>query len=156
MNLDTWLARLHDRTPHYNDVIMGAIAPQITSPTIVYSSVYSGADQKKHQSSASVAFVWGIHRWPVDSPHKWPVTWKMFPFDDVIMCVADPTMTTKWHAPHDRVHTLRVSKLSFLARWILMHYLSWTCCWYDLDFYNAFTVEMTHIMCRLCYIKNMT
>ena len=42
-------------------------------------------DQRKHQSSASLAFVWGIHRWPVNSPHKWPVTRKMFPFDDVIM-----------------------------------------------------------------------
>ena len=64
---------------------MGAIASQITSLTIVYASVYSGADQSKHQSSASLAFVWGIHRGPVNSPQKWPVTRKMFPFDDVIM-----------------------------------------------------------------------
>ena len=70
---------------HYNDVIMGAIASQITSLTIVYSTVYSDADQRKHQSSASLAFVWGIHRGPVNSPHKWPVTLTMFPFDDVIM-----------------------------------------------------------------------
>ena len=71
---------------HYNDVIMGAIASQITSLTIVHSIVYSDADQRKHQSSASLAFVRGIHRGPVNSPHKWPVTWKMFPSDDVIMC----------------------------------------------------------------------
>ena len=64
---------------------MGAIASQITSLTIVYSIVYSGTD-KKHQSSASLAFVWGIHRGPGNSPHKWPVTRKMFPFDDIIMC----------------------------------------------------------------------
>ena len=70
---------------HYGDVIMGAIASQITSLTIVYSIVYS-ADQRKHQSSASLAFVWGIHRGSVNSPHKWPVTRNMFPFDDVIMC----------------------------------------------------------------------
>ena len=70
---------------HYNDVIMGRMASQITSLTIVYSTVYSDADQRKHQSSASLAFVRGIHRWPVNSPHKWPVTRKMFPFDDVIM-----------------------------------------------------------------------
>ena len=70
---------------HYNDVIMGAIASQITSLTIVYSAVYSGADQRKHKSSASLAFVRGIHRWPVNSPHKGPVRRKMFPFDDVIM-----------------------------------------------------------------------
>ena len=70
---------------HYNDVIMGLMASQINSLMIVYSSVYSGTDQRKHQSSTSLAFVWGTHRWPVNSPHKGPVTWKMFPFDDVIM-----------------------------------------------------------------------
>ena len=70
---------------HYNYVIMCAMASQITSLTIVYSTVYSGADQRKHQSSASLAFVRGIHRRPVNSPQKWPVTRKMFPFDDVIM-----------------------------------------------------------------------
>ena len=53
--------------------------------TSVYSTVYSGADQRKYQSSASLAFVRGIHRWPVNSPHKGPVTRKMFPFDNVIM-----------------------------------------------------------------------
>ena len=64
---------------------MGAKASQITSLTIVYSTVYSDADQRKHQSSASLAFVRGIHRGPVNSPHKWPVTRKIIPFDDVIM-----------------------------------------------------------------------
>ena len=63
----------------------GRDGSQINSLTIVYSTVYSGADQRKHQSSASLAFVRGIHRWPVNSPYKWPVTRKMFPFDDVIM-----------------------------------------------------------------------
>ena len=66
---------------------MGAMASQITSLAIIYSTVYSDADQRKHQSSASLAFVRGIHRGPVNSPHKWPVTWKMFPFDDVIMTI---------------------------------------------------------------------
>ena len=70
---------------HYGDVLMGTIVSQITSLTIVYSTVYSDADQRKHLSTASLAFVWGIHRGPVNSPHKWPVTRKMFPFDDVIM-----------------------------------------------------------------------
>ena len=64
---------------------MGATASQITSLMIVYSTVYSDADQRKHQSSASLAFVRGIHRGPVKSPHKRPVKRKMFPFDDVIM-----------------------------------------------------------------------
>ena len=60
------------------------MASQISSLTIVYSTVYSGADERKHQSSTSLAFVRGIHRWPVNSPHKGQVTRKMFPFDDVI------------------------------------------------------------------------
>ena len=70
---------------HYSDVILGTMAFQITSLTIVNSTVYSGADQRKHQSSASLAFVRGIYWWPVNSPHKGPVTRKMFPFDDVTM-----------------------------------------------------------------------
>ena len=72
---------------HYSDVIMDTMASTITSRTIVYSTINSGADQRKHQnqSSASLAFVRGIHRWPVNSPHKGPVTRKMFSFDDVIM-----------------------------------------------------------------------
>ena len=70
---------------HYDDVIMTMLASQITSLTVVYSIVYSGVNQRKHQSSASLAFVWEIHRGPVNFPHKWPVTRKMFPFDDVIM-----------------------------------------------------------------------
>ena len=65
---------------------MSSMASQITSPTIIYSAVYSGADHRKHQSSASLAFVRGIHLRPVNSPHKGPATRKMFPFDDVIMC----------------------------------------------------------------------
>ena len=64
---------------------MSTMASQITSLTIVYSAVYSGRDQRKHQSSASLAIVRGIHRWPVNSPHKWPVTRNILPFDDVIM-----------------------------------------------------------------------
>ena len=60
------------KVSHYGDVIMSVNASKITSLTIVYSSIYSGADQIKHQSSASLAFVRGIHR---------RVTRKMFPFD---------------------------------------------------------------------------
>ena len=70
---------------YYSDIIMGTMASQITSLTIVYSIVYSGADQRKHQSSVLLAFVRGIHRWPVNSLHKWPVMWKMFSFDDIVM-----------------------------------------------------------------------
>ena len=70
---------------HYNDVIMSMRASQITSVLSVYSNACSGADQRKHQNSASLAFVRGIHQALVNSPHEGPVTWKMFPFDDVIM-----------------------------------------------------------------------
>ena len=73
------------RKYHYNDVIMSAIAFQITSLTIVFSTIYSDADQRTHLSSASLAFVRGIHRGMVNSSHKGPVTRKMFPFDVVIM-----------------------------------------------------------------------
>ena len=69
---------------HYSNVIMSAMASQITSLISVYSTV-SGADKIKLESSAPLAFVRGIHRRPVNSPHKWPVTRKRFPFDDVIM-----------------------------------------------------------------------
>ena len=79
---------------HYNDVIMSAIVSQINSVSIVCSTVGSGADQRKPRSSASLAFVWGIHWWPVNSPHKGPVTRKIFPFDDVIIFSPAPTTTT--------------------------------------------------------------
>ena len=65
-------------------MILSAMASQITSISIVYSTVCSGADERK-QSSASLAFVSGIYRWPVISPHKGPVKRKMFPFDDVMI-----------------------------------------------------------------------
>ena len=88
---------LRNIASHYGDVIMGAVASQITSLTIVYSTVYSGPDQRKYQSSASLAFVQGILRWPVNSSHKWPVTRKMFPFDDAIMWRWYQYNTEKFH-----------------------------------------------------------
>ena len=72
-------------TTHYNDVIIGAIASQIASLAIVYSTVYSGWDHRKYKISASLAFVCGIHRDRWIPRRKRPVTRKMFPFDDVIM-----------------------------------------------------------------------
>ena len=71
--------------PHFNAVIMGTVASQDIGVSIVYPTVCSGAHQRKHQSSASLAFVRGIHQWPTNSPHKGIVTREMFPFDDVIM-----------------------------------------------------------------------
>ena len=101
-----WYAYKRVTNLHYSDVIMGTVASQITSLTIVYSTVYSGAAQRKHQSSASLAFVWGIHRWPVDSPYKWPVTRKMFPFDDVIMSFGRP-----WHPSGGILQSMRLITL---------------------------------------------
>ena len=98
-----------EREGHYGDLIMGAMASQITTHTIFYSTAYSGADQRKHQSSASLAFVRGIHRWPVNSPHphKRPVTRNMFPFDDVIMiygdCGPQTTLRTTPGSLHNRL-----------------------------------------------------
>ena len=108
---------IHTTFNHHSDVIMGAMASLITSLTIVYSPVHSGADQRKHQSSAPLAFVRGIHRWSVNSPHKWPVTRKIFPFDDVIM----------WNSSYVILHCLSHSKTitpftTFdLSVWILYH-----------------------------------
>ena len=92
---------------HYIDIIMGVMAPQITSLMIVYSTVYSGADQRKHQSSASLAFVRGIYRGPVNSPHKWPATQKIVPFD-VIMIIDT--------APSNNKH-----------KWLLICRILWIC-----------------------------
>ena len=69
----------------YSHVIISTVGFQITGVSIVCPIFCWDADQRKHQSSASPDFVRGIHRWPVDSPHKEPVTRKMLPFDDVIL-----------------------------------------------------------------------
>ena len=106
---------------HYDDVIMDAMASQTTSLTVVYSSIYSGADQRKHQSSTSLTFVRGIHRWPVNSPHKGPVTQKMFPFDDVIMM--------PWGISHLGQHWF---SQCFLTCWVTNHCLNqWWVIIYD-------------------------
>ena len=70
---------------HYNHVTMTAMASQITGVSSVCSTLGSAMDQRRHQSSASLAFVRGIHPWLVNFPHKRPVTRKMFPLDDIFM-----------------------------------------------------------------------
>ena len=85
MNLCTLTYISHLRSYRCKIITMRAMASQITRIMIVYWTVYSGADQRKHQSSTSLAFVRGLHRSPVNSPHKGPVTRKMFPFDDVMI-----------------------------------------------------------------------
>ena len=97
---------------HYDDVIMTMLASQITSLMVVYSIVYLGVNQRKHQSSASLALVREIHRGPVNFPHKWPVTRKMFPLDDVIMERGRTIYVcrhTKNHTPSPASATLKVT-----------------------------------------------
>ena len=93
---------------------MSEMASHVTSISIVWSNVSSDADQRKHQSSASLAFVWGIHRLLVNSPHKSPVTRKMFPFDDVIMCTLDFKQLGLQYVPPDtNSHVCNLEKLTF-------------------------------------------
>ena len=100
----TYNSRVHDDMNlfplpyqyHYDDVRMGAIASQITSLTIVYSTVYSDADKKTSKLRVTGLCV-GNSPGEVTSPHKGPVTRKMFPFDDVIM-------TLSIYGPEDPVH----------------------------------------------------
>ena len=115
---------------------MGAMSSEITSLTIVYSTVYSGTDQRKHQSSASLAFVRGIHRSPVNSPHKWPVTRKMFPFDDVICTLKQPSQAGDDHIARYRRLTSPVDTVILMYHngrmiiCILNLYLVSITCWY--------------------------
>ena len=108
-----------------------------------------GCRTKKHQSSASLAFVRGIHREPVNSTHKWPVTRKMFPFDDGIMGKLDsgkfrenknatyswsffthtPTSissfasSTKWQFSNTGERVLKQSKIRINFHWIVYMYI---------------------------------
>ena len=93
---------------HCNDVTMSSIASQITSLTVVYSTVYSDADQRKHQSFASLAFVWGIHRDRWIPRTQGQLRGKMFPLYDVIMT---PPYC------HDEVWTWK----SFQCFWSFVH-----------------------------------
>ena len=86
LSIEFCLARKCDYH-HYSDLIMSAIGSEITGVLIICLIVCPGTDQRKQQSSALLAFVRGIHRWPVNSPHKGPVMREIFPFDDVIMII---------------------------------------------------------------------
>ena len=100
-----------------NDVIMSARASQIPSLMIIYSTIYSGADHRKHQSSKSLAFVRGIHRWPVNAPHKRPVTRRLFPFDDVIMIhCARISLYYSYYACHWKQNSQRSDKYRLLSK----------------------------------------
>ena len=85
----TIIAKIPCLVQHYSDAIMSAMASQITGVFSVYSTVCPGANQGKHQSSASLAFVRGMHQGTVDSRYKRAVTRKMFPFDNAIIYCQD-------------------------------------------------------------------
>ena len=87
---------------HYGDVIMSTMVSQITNVFIVYSAICVGADRRKHQSSMSLVLMRGIHRWPMNSLHRGPVTWKMFSFDDVIMLMMKLWITSTIFANKQR------------------------------------------------------
>ena len=116
----------HQNPFNYSDVIMSAMAHEITGSSSVYSTACGGADQRKLRSSASLVFVMGIHRWPVNSPHKGPVTWKIFPFDDLIIyihtaitsCLYSPY---KWHYVIMRVITFETTKSMPHRLWNIMN-----------------------------------
>ena len=133
------LLRFHlPYTYHYADVIMIEMASQITSLAILYSIVYSDADQRKHQTSASLAFVRGIHRSPVNSPHKWPVTRKMFPFDDVIM--------------------VKVSSAAYILFGSCVPYVYYVCVYMfcNMLLCYVFAPSLLFVLCILCYTRQYT
>ena len=135
-------------------VIMGVMASQITGVSIGCTNVCSGANQRNNQSSASLAFVGGIHRWPVNSLHKRLVTREMFPFDCVIMKLFDrdliavelifhwilTTGSFYWHV------------LTLIPAWIrhYIHYKIWGEITYPFPNFNGATVTYnTYASCNL-------
>ena len=123
---------------HYGDVIMAAIASQITSLTI-YSTVYADADQRKHQSSASLAFVRGIHRSPVNSTHKWPLIRKMLM----------TSSCTEGEEPHPQPHI--PTHKNFHCQIDRSHGDQYQCCIYCITGNN----EWTHrSLGKICHFKS--
>ena len=144
---------------HYSDIVMSAMSSQITSLTIVYSTVYSGADQRTHQNSASLAFVRGIHRWPVNSPHKGPVTGKMFPFDDFTRPRMIPCRCQRllyWsictHKGSQWVY-LEILQLSinYFGKCTLWHIYVYICNIFIINYFNFMSPYVHHI-----YIQDQT
>ena len=136
---------------HYSDAIMSAIASQITSLAIVYSTVYSGPDQIKYQTSASLAFVSRIYRWPVNSPHKGLVTRKMFPFDDVVMCSFCVVMNiircyVNYHVQPNisKRHIMRASKTTCLYG-VAITYIFY--------FYKIMFVQINNQCISVCFME---
>ena len=98
---------------------MGAMASQSTGVSIIYSIVCFRRIPKKKQSSASLAFVRGIQRWPLNSAHKGKVTRKMFPFDDISMIMRF-TWTTHISPSRPTYHEYSGEKLPYLFLWNIL------------------------------------
>ena len=134
---------------HYRDVIMSAMASQITGGSIICSiicgTICSGADQRKHQNSALLAFVRGIHRWPMVSPHKGLVTQKMFPFDDIMIY---PSFVCVLVRPAWLRHCLH-RRLSFWQLWVQ----SVTNCFQKDDVLVSVYEIMVHGVCFTSYVS---
>ena len=118
---------------HYSDVIMGAMASKITSLTIVHSTVYSGADQRNIKALRHWPLCEGFTGDRVNSPYKWPVTRKTFPFDDVIMDskVHGANMGPIWGrqvpgGPHVGPMNFAIWDIWLCGRWFHFHILQWT------------------------------
>ena len=131
---------------HPSDGIMSRMASQITSVVLVYSTVYSGANQGKHQGSASLAFLRRIHRWPVNPPHKGPVTRKIFPFDDVIMQnVVGLLLPMKSSELILQLATLDKSRLNTLYLGVDVNHGDTACLWWKLFLFKIIISFVTAI-----------
>ena len=130
----------------YSYVIISAMATRITSVPIVYSTVCSGAGQRKHLRYASLAFEGGIHRWPVNSPDKGPVTRTMFPFDDVTMTdMEGDHIGETWRMQHIYI-TVRVRNIyHFLTNRSRFTIYWWYCVqqYFGLDTYESWRTNKT-------------
>ena len=118
-----------------------------------HKCLFNRADQRKHQSSESLAFVQGIHRGPVNSPHKWQVTRKLFPFDDVIMHCIRPTT----HVVSSATTWLIFSKHDDVMMWKRFpHYwlFAGVICRLPVDFPHKGTLKGGFDLCFLCWEPN--
>ena len=126
---------------------MSTMASQITGVLVVYSTVCSDAEQRKYQSSASLAFVRGIRWWPVISPHKGPVTRKMFPFDDVIMgdrsaCAVSVCLARSWSSFFERSAETRRGTVGYCQEKLN-----------DPDLLSAWKAILPLVPCCRCWLR---
>ena len=134
---------------HCSNVIMITMASQITSFRVVYATVYQSADQRKYQSSASLACVRGIHRSPVNSSYKGPVTRQISPFDDVIMSQNDISRTDQEYGNKFDIWFADVKVINHLAvcvSWQLHRQKQYCQCSWHISVY--FILYISHVLLR--------